>query len=114
MVARAFGETSGMICSRTSPCVTDPALDLAIGCTRGVSETLVRLAGAAAGVLGECLSLVFSNGGDACDGCGEDEGDGWSGGGAGFCVDLEALLVCATAGIGFIEGDEDGSMAAVC
>ena len=73
----------------------------------------MRLAGAAAGVLGECLSLVFSKEGDACGGCGEDEGEEWTVGGAGFCADLEALLVCATAGIGFMEGDEDGSMA-VC
>ena len=113
MVARAFGETSGMICSRTSPGITAPPVDLATGCTRGVSETLVRVAGAAAGVIGECLSLVFSKEGGACDECGKDEGEEWTVGGAGFSADLEALLVCATAGIGFIEG-EDGSIAAVC
>jgi hypothetical protein len=74
----------------------------------------VRVAGAAAGVIGECLSLAFSNEGDACDGCGED-GDGeWTVGGAGFGADLAAFLVCATAGMGFIEGDEDGSIVAVC
>ena len=67
-----MGDTAGMICSRTSPWVTEPALDLAIGCTRGVSETGVRVAGAAAGVLDESLSLVLSNDGVAGDGRGED------------------------------------------
>src|SRR5712672_2613484 len=88
MVARAFGETSGMICSRTSPWVTEPALDLATGCTRGVAETLVRVAGAAAGVIGECLSLAFSNEGDACEGRGEDADEECSVEGAGFGADL--------------------------
>src|SRR5580765_6323652 len=112
MVARALGETSGMICSRTSPWITEPALDFATGCTPGVSETLVRVAGAGVGVLGECLSLVFSNDGVACDGRGEDGDEACSVGVAGFGADLEAFFVCATAGIGFIEGDEDGSMVA--
>ena len=114
MVARAFGETAGIICSRTSPWVTEPAVDLATGCTRGVSETLVRVAGAAAGVIGECLSLAFSKEGDACEGRGEGADEECSVEGAGFGADLAAFLVCATAGIGFIEGDEDGSMVAVC
>src|SRR5258705_2963756 len=98
MVARAFGETSGMICSRTSPWVTEPALDLATGCTRGVSETLVRVAGAAAGGIGECLSLAFFNEGDACEGRGEDADEEGSVGGAGFGAGLAAFFVCATAG----------------
>ncbi len=74
----------------------------------------MRVAGAAAGVLGECLSLVFSNEGVACDGRGEDGDEECSVEGAGFCADLEPFFVCATAGIGFLEGDEDGSMVAVC
>ena len=66
------------------------------------------------GVIGECLSLAFSNEGDACEGRGEGADEECSVEGAGFVADLAAFLVCATAGIGFIEGDEDGSMVAVC
>src|SRR5258706_15511754 len=89
-------------------------MGLAADSTRGGFATLVSAAGAAG--LSERLSLVFSN--DECEGigaacCEEFEAE-LSAGGAGFCADLAAFLLCAAAGMGFSAGGAGGSPGEAC
>src|ERR1700730_923762 len=103
MVARAPGETSGMICSRTSPAMTELLVDLVAASMRGGLATLVRATEEDGGAEeGEGrLSLIF---------CGEDCEAGWDArsegcagalvaAGADFGAEWELIFVCAAAGM---------------
>ena len=85
----------------TSPWVTGPGADLAADSTRSGLATLVKAAGAVE--LSARSSRVFPNddGEDIGAACGEDFGAEVGVGGAGLSEDLEALLLCATAGMVF-------------
>src|SRR5690349_24365376 len=103
MVARAFGETSGITWLRTSPCVTEPARPLLLASTRGGLATFVSAAGAAD--FSARLSLVFSI--EESEGIGATCCEGFIAelsAGADFCTDFDAFLPRAAAGMGFAAG----------
>src|SRR6266851_3634715 len=108
MVARAFSETSGKICSRTSPRAEDDAEALGAFADGKVSVRTAARAGAATGELSGCATGFFSAAA-VSEFCVAVDADGFGADGASRRAGCSIGFGCAAGGAEAVEEGEEAS-----